>query len=149
VRTLNWLLRAKASATVGLGPDYDGSTVSAVRAYQRAAGLSPDGVFAAPARRSLVGSLATNLASWYGAPLYGHQTACGLVLRRRTLGVANKTLPCGTRVVFGYRGNWVTTTVIDRGPYVDKREWDLTQATADRLDFTSAGVGSVKVAVVP
>jgi rare lipoprotein A (peptidoglycan hydrolase) len=148
VKTLNWILRAEASPSVGLGPDYDDATVSAVRAFERVAGLTTDGVFGASTRRSLVASLDTNLASWYGAPLYGNRTACGQTLRRSTLGVANKTLPCGTRVVFGYDGHWVRTRVIDRGPYVDKREWDLTEATADRLHFTNAGVGSVKVAVL-
>ncbi len=148
MKTLNWLLRAKASSSVGLGPDYDDATVAAVQGFERTAGLAPDGVFETSTRRSLVSSLATNLASWYGAPLYGNRTACGQTLRRSTVGVANKTLPCGTRVVFGYRGQWVRTRVIDRGPYVDKREWDLTEATADRLHFTSAGVDSVKVAVL-
>jgi hypothetical protein len=148
VKTLNWLLRAKASKAVGLGPDYDGSTVSAVRAFERGAGLPANGVFEESTRTSLVSSLATDHASWYGGPLNGNHTACGQILRRQTIGVAHKTLPCGTKVVFGYKGHWVRTRVIDRGPYVKGREWDLTQATADRLHFTPAGVDAVRVAVL-
>ena len=148
VKTLNWLLRAKASKTVGLGPDYDGSTVSAVRTFERGAGLPANGVFEESTRSSLVSALAIDHASWYGGPLNGNHTACGQILRRRTIGVAHKTLPCGTKVVFGYGGHWVRTRVIDRGPYVKGREWDLTQATADRLHFTPAGVDALRVAVL-
>jgi rare lipoprotein A (peptidoglycan hydrolase) len=42
----------------------------------------------------------TSIASFYGAPLFGNGVACGGILHPWTLGVANKTLPCGTKVVF-------------------------------------------------
>ena len=58
-----------------------------------------------------------------------------------TLGVANKTLPCGTMVKLRYHGHTVTVPVIDRGPYVAGRDFDLTEATRDRLGFP--GVGTV------
>jgi rare lipoprotein A (RlpA)-like double-psi beta-barrel protein/putative peptidoglycan binding protein len=149
VATLNWLLRAKASRSVGLGSIYDASTVAAVRDFERANGLRPNGVFEESTRQSLTGSLPFERASWYGGRLNGRQTACGQTLRRTTVGVANKTLPCGTKVVFGYQGHWLRTQVIDRGPYVKHRDWDLTEAAADRLDFTGAGVGDLQVAVLP
>ncbi len=78
------------------------------------------------------------LASWYD--LYGGALACGGTLGYGTLGVANKTLPCGTQVTLRYRGREVTVPVIDRGPYVGGREWDLTGATARRLGFDGVGV---------
>lgn len=78
------------------------------------------------------------LASWYG--LYGGALACGGTLGYGTLGVANKTLPCGTKVTLRYHGREVTVPVIDRGPYVGGREWDLTGATARRLGFDGVGV---------
>ena len=53
--------------------------------------------------------------------------------------MAHKRLPCGTRVTFRYRGRSVTVRVIDRGPYVGGREWDLTAATKARLGFGSTG----------
>ena len=37
-----------------------------------------------------------------------------------TIGVAHRTLPCGTKVVLGYRGDFVRTRVIDRGPFVKR-----------------------------
>jgi rare lipoprotein A len=79
------------------------------------------------------------LASWYG--LYGNRTACGQTLGYGTLGVAHKTLPCGTEVTIRYRGREVTVPVIDRGPFTGGREWDLTGATARRLGF--GGVDTV------
>ncbi|HEV7775123.1 MAG TPA: septal ring lytic transglycosylase RlpA family protein [Conexibacter sp.] len=79
-----------------------------------------------------------SLASWYG--LYGGALACGGTLAYDTQGVANKYLPCGTKVTLRYRGREVTVPVIDRGPYVGGREWDLTGATARSLGFDGVGV---------
>jgi rare lipoprotein A len=80
-------------------------------------------------------------ASYYGPGLYGNGVACGGTLEPGTLGVANKTLPCGTKVKLRYQGRSITVPVIDRGPYVAGREYDLTEATKDALDFP--GVGDV------
>lgn len=86
-------------------------------------------------------------ASWYGPGLYGRKTACGTTLRASTLGVAHRSLPCGTMVKFAYRGKILVTQVIDRGPYVRGLAWDLTQAASSALAFESAGVGQVRYAV--
>jgi rare lipoprotein A len=80
-------------------------------------------------------------ASWYGTGLWGNGVACGGTLMPGTLGVANKTLPCGTRVTLRYHGREITVPVIDRGPYVAGREFDLTYAVKERLGFP--GVGTV------
>jgi rare lipoprotein A (peptidoglycan hydrolase) len=74
-------------------------------------------------------------ASYYGPGLYGNGVACGGTLQPGTLGVASKTLPCGARVTFRYHGHTVTVPVIDRGPYVAGRDFDLTEATRERLGF--------------
>ena len=76
-----------------------------------------------------------SVASWYDD---GGNTACGF---HAGLGVANKTLPCGSRVAFHYGNRTVTAVVDDRGPYVGGREWDLNQNTAAALGFS--GVGTV------
>jgi rare lipoprotein A len=75
-------------------------------------------------------------ASWYGG---GGGTACGEQLTSSTLGVANKTLPCGTMVTLRYAGHTVRVPVIDRGPYVAGREFDLTEATKRALGFGDTG----------
>ena len=78
-------------------------------------------------------------ASWYGPGLYGNNLACGGTLSPSTMGVANKTLPCGTKVHLRYHGNSVTVPVIDRGPYAGGREYDLTYATKQALGFPDVG----------
>jgi len=54
--------------------------------------------------------------------------------------VASKTLPCGAKVKFLYRGETITVPVVDRGPYVAGRDFDLTVATKERLGFPGVGV---------
>ena len=77
---------------------------------------------------------------------YGYGLACGGVLGREQLGVAHKTAPCGTPITFIYAGRSITVPVIDRGPYIAGREWDLTGATADALAFP--GLGQIQWSVV-
>jgi rare lipoprotein A len=72
-------------------------------------------------------------ATLYGPGFWGHRTACGEILRRRTLGVASRTLRCGTEVSIYYGGRTITVPVIDRGPYAYGANWDLTMATARAL----------------
>jgi len=83
------------------------------------------------------------LASWYGPGLYGNGVACGGTLQPDTMGVANKSLPCGTKLTLRYHGRSVQATVIDRGPYAGGREFDLTEAVKNVLHFP--GVGTVLV----
>lgn len=80
-----------------------------------------------------VGGWHTSVASVYTD--YGGPLACGGRLAPNQLGVAHKSAPCGTLVTFRYRGRVVRVPVIDRGPYIAGREWDLTGATAKLLGF--------------
>lgn len=83
-------------------------------------------------------------ASYYGPGLYGNGVACGGTLQPDTIGVANKTLPCGTKLTIRYGNEEVKNVeVIDRGPYVAGREFDLTEALRNKLGF--GGVGTVYV----
>jgi hypothetical protein len=85
-------------------------------------------------------------ASWYGGKrMWGRETACGQTLHPNTLGVAHKTLPCGTTVKFVFHGHVLVTQVIDRGPYVHGRAWDFTEAASRVLGLE--GVGRVRYAV--
>jgi len=79
------------------------------------------------------------LASWYGPGFYGNRTGCGGRLGYSQVGVAHKTLPCGTKVTLRHRGRSLRVRVIDRGPYVGAREYDLTAATARKLRFRGYG----------
>jgi rare lipoprotein A (peptidoglycan hydrolase) len=89
----------------------------------------------------------TSTCSCYGPGLYGNRTACGQILRTDTIGVAHKTKPCGTRLQFRGRSGWVSATVIDRGPFVPGREFDLTEGLVKKLGYsgcTAFGVRSVE-----
>jgi peptidoglycan lytic transglycosylase len=93
---------------------------------------------ASTARR--ITAFRTVVSSYYGPGLYGGALACGGTLQPGTLGVASKTLPCGSEVKLRYRGHTVTVPVVDRGPYVAGRDYDLTAATRARLRFPSTGM---------
>ncbi|MGH2862240.1 MAG: RlpA-like double-psi beta-barrel domain-containing protein [Solirubrobacteraceae bacterium] len=84
-------------------------------------------------------ALTSTVASWY---YDAGNTACGF---HATYGVANKTLPCGTKVTLSYGGHTVIATVDDRGPYVYGRSFDLNQTTARYLGMW--GVGTVFASV--
>ena len=84
-------------------------------------------------------------ATWYSQP--GNRTACGIKLRRSTIGVAHRTLPCGTLVDVTWGGRSLSVPVIDRGPFVAGVHYDLTLAAARALGFVAAG--RVRVGVLP
>jgi rare lipoprotein A (peptidoglycan hydrolase) len=75
----------------------------------------------------------TALAGTSGAALYGRHTACGVVIGPTTIGVAHPVLPCGVKVYVSYGDKHVLTQVIDHGPYVPGREFELTPALAKEL----------------
>jgi rare lipoprotein A (peptidoglycan hydrolase) len=81
----------------------------------------------------------TAQASWYGPGLYGNHLGCGGTLSPGRIGVAHKSLPCGSRLTLRHGSRTVRVRVIDRGPYVAGREFDLTEATARRLRFHGHG----------
>ena len=90
------------------------------------------------------------VSSWYGPGFWGRRTACGTKLRKATVGVAHKTLPCGTKVEMYYRGKTLTVPVIDRGPFKKGRDWDLTQAAAKQLGVkATVRIGFLPPAGVP
>ena len=73
------------------------------------------------------------VATWYGPGFYGNHTACGEKLTRSIVGLADRTLPCGTAVSVSYNGLTLTIPVIDRGPYANGATLDLTRAAAQEL----------------
>jgi hypothetical protein len=79
--------------------------------------------------------------SWYGPGFYGKRTACGVAFTRSIVGVAHRSLPCGTRVTFRNpaSGRTVTTTVIDRGPYISGRQWDMSAGLCAALRHCYTG----------
>lgn len=88
--------------------------------------------------------------SSYGPGLYGNKTYNGTRLTPNTVGLAHKTLPMGTVVDVTINGKTVSAKVIDRGPFVKGREFDLTNGLIKQLGFSncdSFGVRKVQVKV--
>jgi rare lipoprotein A (peptidoglycan hydrolase) len=80
---------------------------------------------------------ATAIATWFGPGFYGQKTACGQTLTPSVIGVAHRTLPCGTLVKVVYNGHALTVPVLDRGPYSHiGADWDLTAGAAQALGIT-------------
>jgi rare lipoprotein A (peptidoglycan hydrolase) len=74
------------------------------------------------------------IASWYGPGFYENRLPCWPWLKANglpiqflpdTWGVAHKSLPCGTMVTLTHGATTVTAPVVDRGPYIAGREFDL------------------------
>ncbi len=78
----------------------------------------------------------SGIATWFGPGFYGQKTACGQTLTPGVLGVANRTLPCGTLVKVTYATHTLTVPVLDRGPYSHIADWDLTAGAAQALGIT-------------
>lgn len=103
-----------------------------------AAAVQPD----SPVRTVVVATWRRdNNVSWYGPGFYGKRTACGLAMTESLRGVAHRTLPCGTKITFRNpaNGRTITVPVVDRGPYVDGRQWDLTGGLCRALGHCYTG----------
>ncbi|HXB66116.1 MAG TPA: septal ring lytic transglycosylase RlpA family protein [Solirubrobacteraceae bacterium] len=111
----------------------DGSPSGGSPSSESAASGSPSGG-AAPAQSP---SHRRAIATWYGPGLYGHTTACGQKLTPKLVGLASRTLPCGTLVQISYHGHQLTAPVLDRGPFAHNGAmWDLTSGAARALEIT-------------
>ena len=91
---------------------------------------------AAPGTTPATSIHTTGIATWFGPGFYGKQTACGQTLTPGVVGIANRTLPCGTLVKVTYKGHSLTVPVLDRGPYSHGADWDLTAGAAEALGVT-------------
>lgn len=79
-----------------------------------------------------------NSSSWYralAAPggAVGRRSACGIVVRKTTLGVAHPVLPCGAKIFIAYGGHEVLTQIIAHAPRTPGLEFEITPALAEQL----------------
>lgn len=150
------LLHAPATAHFGT------LTRGAVVRFQRSRCLTADGIAGPATIRALLdhaprcaggmsggarvrGRLAhLRVVTWYGPGLYGRSTACGRKLTRNLIGLAHRTLPCGTIVTLAHGSHVVHATVVDRGPHTDGVDYDLTWGAARALGVLAAGRASVR-----
>jgi rare lipoprotein A len=94
-----------------------------------------------------VGHSLTGIASYYWQD---QMTATGERFDKRAMTAAHKTLPLGTkvRVTHVASGRSVVVRINDRGPYKPGRVIDLSEAAAEQLQMTSAGLAAVTVEIV-
>ena len=140
---LNYIMRSKHwSSGVPMDKTFNGGTEGAVMEFEQRHSLAVNGWVGERGTvdfTEIRDSITKYKATWYGPGLYGNPLACGGKLHRSTTGVAHRTLPCGTKVLFRSGGKSVKTKVIDRGPFVSGITWDLTEATAEKLGWKNHG----------
>jgi rare lipoprotein A len=92
----------------------------------------------------------TGLASWYGDPFHGRQTANGEIYDMNALTAAHKTLPMPStvRVTNLENGRSLLLTVNDRGPFVNGRIIDISRRGSQLLGFYGQGTAKVRVQVL-
>jgi rare lipoprotein A len=110
-----------------------GVCASSPSAFASSSGGAPAPTTSTPA----TSASASGLATWFGPGFYGKQTACGQTLTPGVVGVANRTLPCGTLINVTYKSHSLTLPVLDRGPFGHHHaSWDLTAGAAQALGIT-------------
>lgn len=120
------------------------SAIPAPAAPAAAATPRPVPTFPPPEALVLDGTV---IASWYGPGFYGNRTACGQTYTPEIMGVAHRTLPCGTRIsITSPAGVTIVVPVIDRGPYIAGRSLDLSNAT--RIALSCSDLCRVRMTVI-
>lgn len=76
--------------------------------------------------------------------------ASGEIFQEKNLLVAHKKLPLGSWVEIQNpaTGKMLTVPVLDRGPYIAKRDFDLSEGAAKHLGIKSQGVAQLVFRVV-
>jgi rare lipoprotein A len=89
------------------------------------------------------------LASWYGPREAGRRTASGRIFDPSKISAAHRTLPLGScvRVTRFSNRKSIIVPIIDRGPYIDGRLLDLSQAAAEKLGMIREGLARVRIAL--
>ena len=98
----------------------------------------------------IVGSVETGIASWYGHPYHGRQSASGEIYDMETLTAAHRTLPFGTwvRVYNLTNDRRVEVRINDRGPFIEGRIIDLSHAAARIIEMIGPGTAPVRIEVI-
>lgn len=131
-------------------PDSQANSVSSEPSAKASASAQPDrdGIqIPADAKPILV---ETGLASWYGAPYHNRRGSNGELYDMHAMTAAHRTLPLGSivRVTNVKTGRSALVRITDRGPFVEGRVLDLSQAAAQKVDVWQAGVAMVRIEVM-
>ncbi|MBT8386894.1 MAG: septal ring lytic transglycosylase RlpA family protein [Ignavibacteria bacterium] len=89
----------------------------------------------------------TMKASWYGSRFHGKKTANGEIYDQMAYTAAHKSLKFGTllKLTNTRTGKSLVVRINDRGPYIPRRQLDLSKAAAIELGVIANGVAKLKV----
>ncbi|MGH9514364.1 MAG: septal ring lytic transglycosylase RlpA family protein [Terriglobales bacterium] len=92
----------------------------------------------------------TGIASWYGAPYHNRRGSNGEVYDMHAMTAAHRTLPLGSivRVTNLESHKSAVVRITDRGPFIEGRIIDLSQAAAKQIGLVQQGTGRVRVEVL-
>lgn len=87
------------------------------------------------------------MASWYGVPFHGRQTANGETYNMHEVSAAHKSLPLPSLALVTNlkNGKSIVVRINDRGPFYKQRIIDLSYSAAQKIDMVEDGVVPVKV----
>lgn len=93
----------------------------------------------------------SDVSGWYAAlagvrtrPLAGRPSGCGTLLGPKTLGVGHAVLPCGAKIFLAFHGKTLLTTVVDRGPFTPRYDFELTPALAELVGLSGKGAQPIR-----
>ncbi|PAF42870.1 hypothetical protein BJI48_05890 [Helicobacter sp. 11S02596-1] len=97
-----------------------------------------------------VGEIFDGIASWYGPNFHAKKTSNGEIYNMHAHTAASKTLPMNTVVKVYNKENGRSTVVRinDRGPFVDGRIIDLSNAAARDIQMVDKGTAKVRLEVL-
>jgi len=92
----------------------------------------------------------SGMASWYGPPYNHHRASNGQVYDMNAMTAAHRTLPLDSivRVTNLKTGHSAVVRITDRGPFIEGRILDLSEAAAKKTDVWLAGVAMVRMEVL-
>src|SRR5205814_6553231 len=89
----------------------------------------------------------TGVASWYGPPYHNRRASNGEIYDMHAMTAAHRTLPLGSivRVTNIENGDSAVVRITDRGPFIEGRIVDLSQAAAKKVDLALIATGQVRL----
>jgi rare lipoprotein A len=92
----------------------------------------------------------TGIASWYGAPYHNRRGSNGEIYDMHAMTAAHRTLPLGSivRVTNPENGTFAIVRITDRGPFIEGRIIDLSQAAAQKIGLVKKGTAKVRLEVL-
>ena len=91
-----------------------------------------------------------SVVSYYAEPFHGRKTASGETYNKFAFTAASKTLPFGTYVLVTniQNNSRVVVRINDRGPYINNRDLDLSEASFKYLCPLQQGITKIKYKIL-